>query len=325
MKIDTMVIGAGWAGLAAAGALMQAGREVVVLEKARGPGGRSATRRVDGTRFDHGAQYFTARGAAFGRRLQQWRDAGLVEPWRPRLAIIGPQSGHDDPDAVSRFVAVPGMNGVCRRLAEDLDCRFEQRVNGLAFERREWRLEMDSGEILRTGRLVIAAPPAGAAALLVAGDPLHDRLAAVEFEPCIAGMLSFRKPLDPGFDAAFVNRPGALSWAARDSSKPGRKGNNWVLHATGAWSRGHLEMPGDELAVLLAGAFSDLLDQSLPPAAVRIAHRWRHSRAVEPLDEGMLADAERRLVFAGDWLSGNRIEGAWTSGRKAGEWLAGTG
>ena len=173
MSIDTLVIGAGWAGLTAARAMAAAGRKVVVLEKSRAPGGRSATRRRDGARFDHGAQYFTARSAAFGRQLQQWQDAGLVQPWRPKLAVIGDRSAHGDPEEVSRFVAVPGMNAVCRHYAADLDCRFEQRVAELEFD-REWRLELGSGERLQARRLLITAPPAQTAALLGEPDPLHD-------------------------------------------------------------------------------------------------------------------------------------------------------
>lgn len=323
MSIDTVVIGAGWAGLTAARVMARAGRKVVVLEKSRGPGGRSATRRSDGARFDHGAQYFTARSAAFGRQLQQWLDAGLVQPWRPRLAVIGDKSAHHDPEEVSRFVAAPGMNAVCRHFAADLDCRFEQRVSTLRFD-REWQLELDSGEHLQARRLLITAPPAQTAALLGVSDPLHDTLAEAAFNPCVAGMISFEKPFDPGFDAAFVNQPGALSWIARNSSKPGRKGNDWVLHATAEWSRAQLEAPADQQARQLAEAFGDLVGESLPPASSCTAHLWRYAQASDPLDRGMIVDEARRLAIAGDWLSGSRIEGAWTSGRKGGEWLADT-
>lgn len=331
MDIDTVVIGAGWAGLTAARALVKGGREVVVLEKSRGPGGRSATRRADGARFDHGAQYFTVRGARFGRHLQQWRDAGLVQPWRPRLAVIGErpartETGETRAEDTNRFVCVPGMNGVCRYMAADLDCRFEQRVNRLAFE-RHWRLALDSGESLRARRLLITAPPAQAAELLGEDDRLYDQLAAVAFQPCITGMLAFNKPLDPGFDAAFVNQPGALSWVACNSSKPERTGNNWVLHADGQWSDDNLGAPLECLAERLAEAFAELigerLSKPLPGTSLQLAHRWRYSQAAQALDQELIADSERRLAIAGDWLAGSRIEGAWTSGRKAGEWLAG--
>lgn len=323
MSIDTIVIGAGWAGLTGARVMAGAGRKVVVLEKSRGPGGRSATRRNDAGRFDHGAQYLTARGGAFGRQLQQWLDAGLVQPWRPRLAVFGDKSAHHDPEEVSRFVAVPGMNAVCRHFAADLDCRFGQRVASLRFD-RVWQLELDSGEQLKARRLLVTAPPAQAAILLGESDPLHETLAGVAFNPCIAAMLSFKKPFDPGFDATFVNQPGALSWIARNSSKPGRKGNDWVLHATAEWSQAQLEAPADQQARQLAEAFGDLIGESLPSTARCTAHRWRYSQAQNPLECAMIVDEARRLAIAGDWLSGSRIEGAWTSGRSAGHWLAET-
>ncbi|MFM8940069.1 MAG: FAD-dependent oxidoreductase, partial [Phenylobacterium sp.] len=57
------IIGAGLSGLACARSLHREGRKVQLFDKARGPGGRMSTRRVEtplGTiGFDHGAQYFT--------------------------------------------------------------------------------------------------------------------------------------------------------------------------------------------------------------------------------------------------------------------------
>jgi hypothetical protein len=320
---DAVVIGAGWSGLKAATELSDAGFDALVLEKARGPGGRSATRRSDGARFDHGAQYFTARTAAFGRRLQQWRDDGLVQPWKPRLAVLGGDGGHGSPDETRRFVAVPGMNAVCKHLASSLDCRFEARVDSIRFDDGVWRVGLDDASVAAR-RLVITAPPAQAAALLGRDHPLHDELAGVGFEPCLTAMLSFSEPLDPGFDAAFVNDDGPLSWIACNSSKPGRSGHDWVLHATADWSREHLDQPFDRVAAGLADAFAAAIDAPLPSTTVRDAHRWRYSQAVDPRDRIAIVDRDRRLAVAGDWLAGSRIEGAWTSGRKAGQALAET-
>ena len=59
------IIGAGISGLSCADRLREAGFDLVVFDKARGPGGRMATRRVETAQgiahLDHGAQYFTVR------------------------------------------------------------------------------------------------------------------------------------------------------------------------------------------------------------------------------------------------------------------------
>ena len=65
------VLGAGMAGLSAAHALREQGHDVVVIDKARGPGGRMRTRRNEDLRFDHGAQSFTVQSAVAHR----WRES----------------------------------------------------------------------------------------------------------------------------------------------------------------------------------------------------------------------------------------------------------
>ena len=57
-KNECAVIGAGVSGLSVANELSNLKREVVVFEKARGVGGRLATRRFLDSVFDHGAQAF---------------------------------------------------------------------------------------------------------------------------------------------------------------------------------------------------------------------------------------------------------------------------
>ena len=55
-EVETVVVGAGLAGLAAARAIRAAGREVLVLEASDGVGGRVRTDVVDGYRLDRGFQ-----------------------------------------------------------------------------------------------------------------------------------------------------------------------------------------------------------------------------------------------------------------------------
>src|SRR5687768_17517369 len=71
-RVDVAVVGAGFAGLAAAAALRATGASVVVLEARDRPGGRVWTREIGGARFDLGGQWIgpgQERLAALARRL----------------------------------------------------------------------------------------------------------------------------------------------------------------------------------------------------------------------------------------------------------------
>jgi len=316
-KTDVLVIGAGWAGLTAARSLQAAGRSVTVVDKARGVGGRSSTRRQDGFTFDHGAQYFTARTEAFRRQVGQWRDSGLVAAWCPQVSVIGPAPAPDGRSSPGeRLVGVPGMNSVLQSIAGTLDCRFGWQVTDLKWSGR-WTASAPDGQTIVADHLVLTAPPQQSSALLGAGHPLFSRLQSVPMAPCWALMLGYGVPLRTGVEALFINE-GALSWVACSSSKPGRTGQAWVVHATPVWSQAHLEAEPEAVAQDLLGAFKKVI-----PAAADMepelsqTHRWRFALSSQPLDDGLMHLEEQNLVVAGDWCAGNRIEGAWSSGQAA--------
>ncbi len=317
---DVAVVGAGWAGLTAARSLRDEGLDVVVLEKSRGPGGRSATRRQDGFAFDHGAQYFTARDPAFSRQVEVWREAGLVAAWQPRLRVVGSRPDDAGSRPAERLVALPGMNGVAGALADGLDCRFGWAVEAIGFD-GHWTLGNGEGETLSARKLVLTPPPRQSAALLGENHPLFATLDAVVMTPCLALMVGFDEPLAVDFDAAFINR-GPLSWLARNSSKPGRQGEAWVAHASADWSRRHLDCDPETIAGKLLPEVLGLLPEGggREPALVH-AHRWRYAMAPEPLERSVLISEDDGAVLAGDWCAGNRIEGAWRSGRAAADSL----
>lgn len=320
-RIDCVIIGAGWAGLSAAALLKMSGREVLVVDKARGPGGRSSTRRQGGFTLDHGAQYFTARSDAFVQQVQAWRDLGLVQAWDPRIEVVGDRPENAGNTPAERLVGVPGMNAVVSYLAKNQRCRFGWRLERMQFDGR-WQLVSSAGERIQADHLLVTAPAPQALALLGPDHPLAEQVAAVRMAPCWTLMLGFDRKLDHGPDAAFVNE-GPISWLARNGSRPGRKEESWVVQASGTWSDEHLEEPAEAVAGTLLEAF-----HALVPAArgrrpsLKTTHRWRYAQAENPMDCQFLACPEQHLAVAGDWCAGNRIEGAWTSGHAAAIWLS---
>lgn len=222
-----------------------------------------------------------------------------------------PKSG-----AIERFVAVPGMNELCRRLAIDLDVTFRTRIGKLEAVDGLWRLVGDDGDELgRYDAVAISAPAPQTAALLKSAAPdMASRAAQVEMAPCWAAMASFAAPLGLGFDGAFV-QDSPLSWVCRNASKQGRPdGESWVLHGSPDWSHEHLELDRREAASRLLQAFRVALGGLTAEPIYLQAHRWRFALPTETLEEPCLFDAKSDLGACGDWCDGPRVEGAFLSG-----------
>ncbi len=316
------IIGAGLAGLTAARVLADHGHDAIVLEKARGPGGRMSTRRDGRFRFDHGAQYFTARDPRFVAQVETWLEAGLVRRWDAGIAVIESDLVRPAPIGIDRFVGVPGMSAVCGHLAQaHADCRFGWQTTRARTVTDGWVLESSGGERLEADHLLLTAPPEQSRALV--DDPaVHKVLAPLNMHPCWAVMAVLDRPLLTDWDAAFVNT-GALSWVASQRSKPGRpSAHAWVLHASPDWSRTHLEDDSKSVAEALLAEAASLSGAATIGVESARAHRWRHALPGEPLEAGALWFRDRRLAIAGDWCAGSRIEGAFLSGLEGGERIA---
>ncbi len=312
------VIGAGIAGLTAARTLHDQGHRVSVFEKSRGVGGRAATRRIGDIGFDHGAQYFTADDVRFRRVVDAWRAGGLVEAWQGRIGHATGGRVEASPDTRERFVGVPGMSAIGKHLAAELSIHRGVLVAPPRCSRALWQLHSEAGEALGEFDALIVAAPAPQAQLLLAPAAPHlaQRAGEAVFAPAWALMLGLSAEPQWPCDGLFFDG-GEIAWAARNNSKPGRSGHAWVIHATAAWTRSHLDISTEQAADQLTRAFATRTGGDLGEVVARSAHRWLYSLVENPLDVGALWDSDLRLAVCGDWCQGARIEGAFLSGQAA--------
>ena len=145
-------------------------------------------------------------------------------------------------------------------------------------------------------------------------------------------MLGFADAFQVPFDAALVEGDDVISYVSRDSSKPGRGGELWTVHATPAYAERTLTAAAtaaaasgeDPRAALqsktpeLVAAVSRLLAPwvpELPPPDIAVAHRWGAAFPSKP--EGgtppAISELGGRFVAVGDYLVGPRVEGAVAS------------
>ncbi|MBO6576738.1 MAG: FAD-dependent oxidoreductase [Rhodothermales bacterium] len=312
------VIGAGISGLAAARTLQDNGCEVRLFDKGSRPGGRLASR----ADCDHGAQYFTARDPRFERWVRIWEEAGVVALWKGRLGAFENGTLTDKQGGPRRWVGTPTNNAVAGHLAADLHVvtgstvrRVERSVSG-------WTVHAESESRSDFDALIVTVPQPQASSLMQASG-LDQRLVPdARMHPCWTVVLRLEADHASEFDGVFVN-DGPLSWIARNSSKPERPGEAvWVLQAGPKWSSAHLEDDPEAVATHLMQAGARVLGEPWPAVNDRFVHRWRYALgSADEFSGGAHYDAEHRLAFAGDWLNGGRVEGAWLSGIAAAGFL----
>lgn len=315
------VIGAGLAGLTIARDLSDCA-EVSVFEKSSGVGGRMATRYAGDFEFDHGAQFFTARSAAFRDFLAPLIASGTVAPWLARFAELhGPEINASrtwTPD-YPHYVGVPRMNAVGRALAAGLDIRLSARVLAAEFDRDRWSLEVetDGGRESLDGFdwLIVTAPLTQSVALLGHVGGLAAAVGSRAMLGCYALMLGFAEMPRPGFDAALV-READISWISVNSSKPGRKAPaTMLIHATNRWADANMDSDQDRVQAHMLSEVSRVAGIDANAAVHKSLHRWRFANLPQQSGPPCYLSSEHRLGVAGDWWVRGRVEAAFQSAR----------
>jgi predicted NAD/FAD-dependent oxidoreductase len=327
-----VVIGAGLSGASCARALTRAGCAVQVVDKARGVGGRLATRRLEwldarGRRqmvsLDHGAPAITAGGADFRQFLASATQAGLVTPWGPALAA----GSRPLDDAGSLHLPTQDMPSLCRWLLRDIPTTLSFPVDGLRRDPRGWQIKAGGSTLPgHFDAVVLALPPAQAATLLAPHrSDWAQRASLALMQPCWTLMGVAQSPACPlAWDVARPEQ-GPLAWVMRNNARPGCEpvadAVHWVAHARGGWSRQHLEQPADWVLSRLQAALQDCLDEPIEWRHA-VVHRWRYAKpqpsGAAPVRRGWWDDG-LGLGVCGDFLGGSGAEGAWLSAQALSE------
>ena len=321
------IIGAGISGLIAARTLQDHGVTVTVFDKGRGVGGRMSARRTEaGGSFDHGAQYFTARDPRFARYVDSWIEQGLVARWPDeaigtdqKIVVIKGGSVQSESSSQDRFVAVPAMNAICKHLASDLTVHVKTRIEKITTAgERVALVDQDGNDLGTFDRLIVSAPAAQAAELLADFPSIAEPIADVQMKACWAAMVSFEKPITDQWVGAFLH-DSFLSWAARNSSKPGRSRDqeHVVIHATPEWTAEHWEDEPDEVAQAMMTEFWQVTGIQPCESTHLQVHRWKYAIAETDAGGGCFANESAVLLACGDWANGSRVEGAFLSGMAA--------
>jgi renalase len=332
--LDVLVVGAGVSGLSCARAAAAAGRDVLVLDRARGVGGRCATHRLLGMPFDLGVaflhgrdpDYLAAVRAACPRRIEGWprRVRGTGRPCQPEAFRAGEE----------RIAVVDGVTRFPRELASGLPVRTGARVESLDLSGPLPAALLEGGEAVRARHLVLALAPEQVLRLLDGTPELPRSLSAIRAvletsgsEPSLSLCAAYPEGTpSPEWDAWYPEDSRALQYLGNESGK--REAAPFVglvIQAQPSWARRRLDDP-DWPAALLAEAARVAGDWAGRPSSTH-AHRWRYARS--DLASELAGPVLVRLPSGGSvgicgdrFAPGGGVEAAWISGRELGRRLA---
>ena len=314
------IVGAGVAGLAAGRTLKQAGATVVLYDKARGVGGRLATRRVGDFTFDTGATSVAPRGLGLERvMLQELDQADLVEVVKPIYTHVNLRVSPGDAarNKVSRYTYRTGGNQLAKLLAEGLDVRLNSQVDTLKRENGAFEVEKERFDA------VILTPPIPQASLLLWSLGESRPVANARYRSCISIMLGFDAPTPevPYHALVDVEQRHPLTWLSLESGKsPGRAPEGkcaMVLQMSPTFSQDRFQTDEDKIVHEVLDYICDLFGPGFEKPVAIDTKRWKYSQPETVAVFETVNRNHKGVILAGDGLSAGRVERAFESGLQA--------
>ena len=307
------IVGAGLAGLMAAGSLSDRGHDVVLFDKGRSPGGRLATRRIGNARLDHGAQFFTVRSEQFATHVRRWQQDGVVYEWCRGFA-----ADQRDADGHPRYAVHGGMNALAKHLARDLDVRCDSLVFSLhrGDGAHPWEVKLDDGSIHHADALIVTCPLPQSFSLLVSAEvAMPEALWRTDYDRTLSLLAVLDRPSAVAPPGGVQSDP-AFTFVADHQAKGISSLPAITVHANPTWSEEHW----DDDPVTAHDLLVELARPHLGDAVIIESQlkRWRFAtpRSIWPDAHWSPPDLPS-LAVAGDAFAGPRVEGAALSGLSA--------
>ena len=347
-----VIVGAGISGLVAARELVEAGVEVLVLDKGRSVGGRLATRRIGDARLDHGAQFFTVRSPAFQARVDDWVERGVVTVWNHGF------DSESDADGHPRYVGVDGMNSLAKDLAEGVTVEPSTLAFGLRSggggpvsdaesvgdsDDHRWAVAVDDGSSRPADAVIFTCPLPQTFALLAdvgvwssgdeATDEAHDAVVArlgidldrslfrTSYDRTIGLLVTLDGPADLPASGGVQDADEVFSFIGDNHAKGVSPVPAVTFHANPEWSESHWDDDTDALRSMLLDAAAPWTGSaSVVEAQVK---KWRLATPRSIWPDPCWSTADGTIVCAGDAFAGPKVEGAHNSGLAAAHALLG--
>jgi predicted NAD/FAD-dependent oxidoreductase len=304
---DFLIVGAGISGCLAAKKLSEASQNVLVIEKSRGAGGRMSSRRVDSPcgqwRFDHGAQFFTARDCRFQALIEE---SSVCRPWHERI----PHLAHSQTKVSKRWIGREGMSSLAKEWSKDLKIHFQERVLKSQVDESCWKVFTDKNIDYQAKHLVLSCPIPQSLLLLPPNVFVPEALTRFSYEACWTVLLGAKEEFRLESPHALWLDPGSgIDWICDNQKKGVSELPALTIQLTAKKTHEFLNASSDEVIHFVKKTIYDFLPDRLEYEA---SHRWLYATPQDAKSHDRFYSSTSPAPFSiiGDAFLGGRVEGA---------------
>ena len=290
-------------------------KDVVIFEKARGPGGRSSTRKVDDVGvFDHGLQYISPKDKQFSeflkknKSIKQW-DGDFVEI-DGKITVLPPSE---------KLIGRTGNNDFVKSHINLEQCHFKTRIEKIEFLNDHWRLIDDSSKEHLAKQVILTLPQEQTNELvkdLDIGFEIKENI----MKPCFTVMLGLKESPIFRHSGYVLNNP-IVSWCANETSKQRELNNKdltlLTLQTTEEYGFNNFKKyreNKDQILNEIVSEFLDIFKIDETEVVHKQVHGWLYAYS-DPVNTEVFYNKEKGIGITGDWFTGGRAENSWNNAK----------
>jgi renalase len=291
-------------------------KDIIVFDKARGPGGRSSTRKVDGIGvFDHGLQYVSPKSKEFLEYIQNLK---LVKKWEGDFIDV--ETGKVLPKK-DRYIGINGNNDFVKSTLDPTICKFNHKINKIEHVNSTWNLTMDSGEQYKAETVILTLPQMQAYELI---KDLNINFETKEnfMKPCFSLMIAVKNNDLLKYSGYVINNSKIISWCANESSKQRSQNNKdytilTIQSSENYANKNYLNYKKNKNFVLeeMLKETLNVFKLSKDNVVHKDIHGWLYAFS-NAISSGIFYNSALKLGITGDWFSGGKAENAFQNSIK---------
>tara|TARA_X000001036_G_scaffold113597_1_gene106527 strand:+ start:1941 stop:2939 length:999 start_codon:yes stop_codon:yes gene_type:complete len=322
IKTDYIIVGSGLSGLTIANILSKNGLKTIVVDKGRKAGGRMShgvmnRSEVGGNEFkyDHGAQFFTARSDEFKKEVDFWLENKWIKKWC---------NGFSKNDGYPRYIGINGMHSLPLKISENLNVFQNTTIKTLKLLKNDWFLEGSDNINFSSKYLIMTPPLLQTIKLLSKHIYLFDKnfleqIKNINYHKCISLMMSVKKETNIKFPGA-MQKPNSFWDFVTDNKLKGISKKNCITaHASASFSDFIWEFNDEKCKNIMIDELAKLVNFDKIETKI---HKWKYAKPKQVFNYFFKqAIHNQNLIITGEIFGGAKVEGAFLSGFNTANYL----